>query len=217
MLTKTQKREQVAKATDEIKKSKNLIFADFSGVSVEDIRGLKKELREAGAQFTVVKKRLLNLALKKTGASLDTMQFDGPVGTVFATGDLTSVASRIYKFGKGKESFKVLGAYDTDKNSFLDADAFTMIAKLPSREILIAQIMGGISGTVRAFMSIVKQLSEGKGVAEKKTEEKQEEKQKNQEPLAEKVLSGENGEGDAKKTESDNEKETVEDNKEDNK
>jgi large subunit ribosomal protein L10 len=160
VLTRTQKKEQVAKAADEIKKSKTLIFADFSGVGVENLRGLKRDLREAGAKFTIVKKRLLNLALQRADIDFDAMQFEGPVGTVFVPEDITSVASKMHKFGISNKTFQVVGAYDVEKNSFLNSDEFTVIAKLPSRDILIAQIMGGITGPLRAFMSIVKQLSE---------------------------------------------------------
>jgi large subunit ribosomal protein L10 len=160
MLTKEQKKQQVSNTTDEIKNSKTLVFADFTGVGVEDLRGLKNQLRQSGAKFVVVKKRLLNIALKQSGIDLDALQFSGPVGTVFTAGVITSVAGDLHKFGQGKSGYKVLGAYDIEKNVFLDEDDFTVIAKLPSREVLIAMIMGGITGPVRAFMSIVKQLSE---------------------------------------------------------
>jgi large subunit ribosomal protein L10 len=172
MLNRTQKKEQVAGAAEEIKNSKSLIFADFTGVGVEAVRKLKSDLREAGAKFSIVKKRLLNIALKREGVELDAMQFSGPVGTVFAPEDLTSVAAKVYKFSQEAKTFQVLGAYDFGNKSFLNSDEFMVIAKLPSREILLAQIMGGITGPLRAFMSIVKQLSERPATSSTATSDK---------------------------------------------
>jgi len=166
MLTKTQKKEQITSAAENLKTSSSLIFADFTGVGVEEIRKLKNDLRQAGANFSIVKKRLLNIALKRQGIDLDALQFTGPVGTVFAPDDLTAVAAKVYKFGQAAKTFQVLGAYDLKINSFLSRDEFMVIAKLPSREVLLAQIMGGITGPLRAFMSIVKQLAEKPAAAE---------------------------------------------------
>ena len=70
---------------------------------------------------------------------------------------------RIHKlakeFAKAKKNFQVLGGYDVDLRGVITADQFTMIAKLPSREVLLGQVVGVMSGPIRAFMYIVDQLS----------------------------------------------------------
>jgi large subunit ribosomal protein L10 len=163
MLTKTQKKEHVAKSTTSLKNSKSVVFADFSGVPTKDINQLKSELRKAGASLKVVKKRLLNIALKEAGIAFDPLQFKAPVAAVFAPAELTSVAGPIYKFSrdlaKRKIEFKVVGAFDRDSNAVLSTQEFTIIAKLPSREVLLAQVVGAMSGPLRAFMYIVSELS----------------------------------------------------------
>ena len=163
MLTKEQKVKAVKTSAEAIRASRNLVFADFTGAPVTEVNKLKRSLKAAGATFTVVKKRLLSIAMRQAGIDFDPTQFEAQVGTVFVSGELTSVASAIYKFAKDlekkKKHFNVLGAYDVPMKSFIDAKQFVVIAKLPTREILIAMIMGGITGPVRAFMSIVDQLS----------------------------------------------------------
>ena len=57
------------------------------------------------------------------------------------------------------KEFKVLGAFDVPAKKYLNLDEFTVIAKLPSREVLLAQLVGVMSGPIRAFMYIVDQLS----------------------------------------------------------
>jgi len=195
MLTRAQKKQKVDEGAKLIKESKNLIFADFSGVPVTEIQRLKNELREAGAKFQVLKKRLLKIAIKRAGADFDPTQFEAQVGTFFLSEDLTSVASKIHKFSKdlakkGK-NFTVLSAYDLEKKTALSAEEFTAIAKLPTREVLIAMIMGGITGPLRAFMSIVKQLSErqptdtkGAELREEKSKVETEKVEESNQPLA---------------------------------
>lgn len=163
MLTKAQKTEQVKEGKKLIKASQNLVFADFTGVSVEELRRLKKELRNAGADFRVFKKRLLKIALKEAGIDFDPKQFEAQVGTVFTAKELTSVASQIYKFSKElakkKKDFKILGAFDLINKSFLGPEQFTIIAKLPSREVLLAQLVGTLAGPIRALMYLLQEKS----------------------------------------------------------
>lgn len=163
MLTKKQKIEQVALGLDKIKKSQTLIFADFTGVPDENIKQLKVELRKKNANYKVFKKRLLKIALKDAGIDFDPMQYDAQVGTIFAEGDLSSVAAPIYKFSKdlakAKKDFKVLGVYDISGKAYLGPAEFAVVAKLPSREVLLAMVIGAMTGPLKAFMYIIDQLS----------------------------------------------------------
>lgn len=163
MLTKVQKKEQVATSKKQVEASKTLVFADFSGVSILAINKLKKSLKEKGATFRVFKKNLLNIAFKDAGVDFDLTQFKAPIGTVFAQGDLSSVAGTIYKFIKELEKqkipFKVVGGFDRDGKKAISNEEFMVIAKLPSREELLGMVLGGMTGPLRAFMHIVSELS----------------------------------------------------------
>jgi large subunit ribosomal protein L10 len=155
-----------------IKRSNVLVFADFSGVGMQDLTRIKEELRKSDSVFKVFKKRLLKLALKKAGADFDPTQFEAQVGTVFARGDLSAVATPIYKFAKelakANKNFKVLGAYDAVSKAAISVEEFTAVAKLPSREVLLAMVMGAITGPLRAFMYLINEIS--KKPAEAKVE-----------------------------------------------
>lgn len=163
MLTKLQKKEHVALSAKSIKESKNLVFADFTGVPTKDVNQLKAELRKVGATFKVVKKNLLAIALTNEGVTFDPNLFKAPIATVFAKDSLTSVAAPIYKFSKDlakrKISFKVVGVFDNEKKVVISEQEFTAIAKLPSREVLLGQVVGVMSGPIRAFMYVVSELA----------------------------------------------------------
>lgn len=154
-LTKAQKAEQIAGAASELKKSRTLLFADFTGTPVEELRKLRADLRAADASLKVIKKRLLARALKEAGIEFDPMQFASQVGTVFSAGDISGVAGAVYRFAKGRERFAILGAYDVAGRTFLDAAATVAIGKLPSREILLAQVVGGISAPMRVLLYVL--------------------------------------------------------------
>jgi large subunit ribosomal protein L10 len=157
--TKAQKNQVIEKGAKSLKESSNLIFADFGGTAAQDIRSLRISLREAGSRFEVIKKRLLNIILKNKGLDMDTKSFDGQVGTVFVTGEISDAAGRVFRFSKGKEKFKILGGVDLEKGEKLEADYVIRIGQLPSRDVLLGQVMGGMVAPLRAFMWILKERS----------------------------------------------------------
>ncbi|OGY64663.1 MAG: 50S ribosomal protein L10 [Candidatus Harrisonbacteria bacterium RIFCSPLOWO2_02_FULL_41_13b] len=163
MLTKAQKTKVISDTASYIKDSKNLVFADFSTVGTKDINKLKQELKKSGSKFRIAKKTLLKLALKDSGMDFDPLQFKAQVGVIYTKQDLSSIATPIYKFSKDltkeKKNFQILGNYDLENKVFMTADEFTVIAKLPTKEILLAQVVGVMAGTIRAFMYIIDQLS----------------------------------------------------------
>lgn len=157
--TKAQKNQVVEKGAKSLKESSNLIFADFGGTSAQDVNSLRISLRESGSRFEVIKKRLLDIILKNKGLDMDTKSFDGQVGTVFVMGEISDAAGQVFRFSKGKEKFKILGGVDLKKGEKLEADYVTRIGQLPSREVLIGQVMGGMVAPLRAFMWILKERS----------------------------------------------------------
>ena len=106
---------------------------------------------------------MLKLALKENKIDFDLEKFEAQVGTVFTPNELPSVAGQIYKFSrelaKKKKDFKVLGVYNIKAKSFLDAAQFTVIAKLPSREVLLAQVVGVLAAPIRVFMYLLQEKS----------------------------------------------------------
>lgn len=163
MLTKDQKKKQIELGVDLIKKSKTLVFADFTGVSTASLRRIKSEVKKTGAVFRVIKKRLLKLAFKESGIDFDPLQFGAQIGTFFVPEDLSSVATTIYKFAKDlakeKKNFQILGAYDLAAKVPVSVEEFNTVAKLPTREVLLGMVLGAVTGPLRAFMYVIDQLS----------------------------------------------------------
>ncbi len=164
MKTKTQKATELEQGKKLFSASKNVVFADFTGVGIELVKRLKKELKKSGATFKVLKKRLLRIAMKESGFDFDPTQFEAQVGTVFVPGELyDGTAAAVYKFAKElvkeKREFKVLGAYDLVGKKSLTVEEFLVIAKLPSREVLLGQLAGMLTAPLRQFMFVISELS----------------------------------------------------------
>lgn len=169
MLTKAQKKEHVAASAKLIAGSKSLVFADFSGAPTKDIEKLKAELKKSGTTYKVFKKSLLKIALKDAGITVAELDTKTPIVAMFAEGDMTSVAAPVFKFSKDlakrKINFKVLGAYDREGNKPMTVAEFNIIARLPSREVLLAQLMNAMNGPTRKFLATLNEVAKKQGAA----------------------------------------------------
>ncbi|MBI2623642.1 MAG: 50S ribosomal protein L10 [Candidatus Liptonbacteria bacterium] len=169
MKTKSQKGIELEKGRKLLAESEALVFADFSRVSNENLKKLRKAAREAGAEFLVIKKRLLNVLLKEKGIEYDAKQFGGSVGTIFSKKGVENISGPVYSFfsklevpeggEKGMWAKHILGAYDTKGNAAIGADQVVFIGKLPPREVLLAQLLGMLAAPLRSFMYLLQEKS----------------------------------------------------------
>ena len=144
MLTKEQKKKVVARGEDVVGTAKHILFADFTGVPTAELRKLRILMRELGGTFTVLKKRLLRIALKNKGIDCDPTKFERQAGLITVSQDIYSAAAKIYalvkELARTKKDLKILGGVDIEAKKELSAEEFVTIAQLPSRETLLTQI-----------------------------------------------------------------------------
>ncbi len=164
MLTKAQKIEAVAAAKDLIKKSSNILLVEFSKVQTGAINDLKNDLKKINAKFLVVKKTLFSIAMKESGIVADLGKSDANLAVIFNPEDVPTIAGMVYKFGqkatKEKKTFSVKFVYDLKNKEMITKDQFIVIAKLPSREVLLAQLVGMIGAPIRSLMMVLKAKAE---------------------------------------------------------
>lgn len=150
--------------------SKVLVMADYRGLTVNDINNLKKEVKDSGGKMQVAKKTLLNIVLRNKGIEFDTRQFDGPLVFVFGPEE-TSIPKKLWNFAKKNENLKIEGAILDNK--VLTSQEAIALAKLPSKEELLARLVGTIqrpisgmvyvlSGTIGSLVNVVKAISDKK-------------------------------------------------------
>ena len=154
MLTKNQKIELVKELTEKIKAAKSAVFVDFKGLKVKDSTQLKKSLRAAGVDFTVVRKTLLDIALKNAGiegVSVKTME--GQVAVSLSDTDEVAGAKIIDKFAKTNENIKLLGG--VLGKQVMNVAEVKALAKIPSKDELLAKLVGTLNAPISGFVNVL--------------------------------------------------------------
>ena len=165
MKTREQKRKELAALKDKLSKSKIAIFTTFAregekGLAVSGMRGLKKDLRAADSEYVVEKKTLLDKALTENKKNINVFQFPGSMGMVFGYGDEAAIARSVYNFAKKNPALKYFGAFWNGR--FMDLAEFTEFAKLPTKEVMIARLLGMLMYPVSALAIVLNQISKNK-------------------------------------------------------
>ena len=154
MKTKQQKFDQIEEGKKILDENKSLIFVNFEGTKVKDMRFLRKSLEEFGAKLKVIKKKLMRVAFEQKRIDFDPEQFETQMGMVFADKDVFEIAGPVYKSG-----IAILGAYDLKDKKFFDAETANKIGKLPSKDILLGQLIGMFSAPIRMFLYVLSEKS----------------------------------------------------------
>lgn len=149
------KRETIDSLVELLKKSDAVFITEYRGLTVKKISVCRKNIRQAGGEMKVCKNTLMRIALSECGM-IQAPDFDfGPNGYVLSYGDAAAVAKAIRDFSKekGNEALVVKGAILDGK--LLTKEQVFALADLPSREQLLAQVVGTIAGPLRGLVTVL--------------------------------------------------------------
>ncbi len=152
--TREQKTQDLEKLVERLNASKLAVLTDYRGLDVPAINALRNAGREKGITFTVAKNTLLKRAAEASNKEITDMSaFVGPMAVAFGA-DEVEAAKLIVDFTKDNDAVEVVGAI-SETGDILTKEEVIALAKLPSREQLLAQVVGTIaapmSGLVRAL------------------------------------------------------------------
>lgn len=138
-----QKKEQIVAELLEIaKKAKGFVFTNYQGMTHKQIEELKKELKKAEANLVVAKNTLLNRVLESVGHKLESSTFQNPTATLFIQND---VVAPLKALAKSIKTLKLpLIKSGIIEGKVLAETEILRLSTLPSREVLIAQVIGGM-------------------------------------------------------------------------
>lgn len=153
-MNKENKQQVVAELHDKLSRAKAVFLADFRGMSVEKATGLRDELRKANVEYKVVKNTLLDLASRETDKESLSSHYVGPTAIAFSYDDPVSAAKVLSRFAKESQAiFKLkAGVLSGKVISVADIQA---LAELPSREVLIAKLLGTIQAPTANFVGVL--------------------------------------------------------------
>ncbi len=141
-----QKEEEVKKLSEELKAAKVVLLTDYRGINVADVTKLRTDLRNVNSQYKVIKNNIIKRALNANGENgLDEL-LEGPTALVMGTEDYLEPSKIIYNYSKNNEFYKIKGGIIDGK--VVTAEEIITLAKLPSRQELMAKLAGALLGNI---------------------------------------------------------------------
>jgi large subunit ribosomal protein L10 len=155
------KQQQVADLKEQLSAAITGVVVDYSGISVADDTALRKELREAGVNYFVVKNTILGRAIADT--SLEDMKsvLEGTTAIAISNDDYTAAARILCKYAEGHDNFKVKSGFLDGK--VVDVATINDLAKLPTKEVLLATVCSAFQAPIAAFARAVQAIVDKDG------------------------------------------------------
>jgi large subunit ribosomal protein L10 len=152
-VNRSEKQAVVDTMAERLGRAKALVLTNFNGLKVEQITELRQQLREKDLEYVVVKNTLLRRASEGSAASALSDQMVGPNGLAISYGDPVALAKSLMDFAKTNPKLEVRGGLLEGK--LIGVEQVAELAKLPSREVLLAMLLGAMNGVPRNLVSVL--------------------------------------------------------------
>ena len=158
---------------EKIEKSQSIVFVDNKGLNVAEVTELRKNLRENGVDYKVYKNTMLKRAFDATGNEAANDLLVGPTVVAFGIEDAVQPAKILNDFAEDNDRLEIKGGLLDGR--VVSVDEVKALAKLPSREVLIAQLLGGLNAPIQGLATVLSGNIRGLAVALNQIREKKEE------------------------------------------
>ena len=157
------KKQVVEEIKLKIEASKSVVFVDVNGLTVAEVSALRNKFREVGAEYKVYKNTLLRKAFNEIGVTAFDSDLNGPTAVAFSP-DETAAAKVFAEAVKTlPDKIKTKSAYVD--NAYVDAKGVAALATMPSREELIAKMLGSMQAPIANFAGVLSAMLRGVVVA----------------------------------------------------
>lgn len=154
------KEAKVAEIKAKLEKAQSVVLADYQGLTVEQDTKLRKALRESGIEYKVYKNSLVSLAAKELGYEGIVPYLEGPVSIAFGYEDATAPARILNDFAKENKKLELkAGIVDGE---VYDSEKVKQLASIPSKEVLLAQLLGSFKAPLSNLAYLINAISEKK-------------------------------------------------------
>ncbi len=151
-----QKEEEVKKLAEKLKDAKIILLTDYRGITVSDVTKLRADLRNVKGEYKVIKNNIIKRALNANGETgLDSL-LEGPTALVIGEEDYLEPAKAIYNYSKNNDFYKIKGGIIEGK--VMTAEEIITLAKLPSRQELLAKLAGALLGNITKLAATLDQV-----------------------------------------------------------
>ena len=140
----------VADIKQKFEKAQSAVLVDYRGLNVAEVTDLRNQLRKAGVEYAVLKNTMINLAVKDMNLDDLKPHLEGPTAVAFGYEDAVAPAKILSEFAKKNKNVTIkCGVCD---GAYIDEKGVQALANTPSREVLIAKIMGSMMSSVSKFV-----------------------------------------------------------------
>ncbi len=157
---------------EKISSSQSMILVDYRGLNVAQLTELRKRYRDAGVDYKVYKNTMMRFAFKDLGLEDFNEYLKGPSAVAFGLDDPVAAAKVTAEFAKANDKLEIKAGIVDGK--VIDLDGVKNLAELPSREVLVAQVLGGLNAPIQGFANVLQGTIRGlaivlNAIAEEKT------------------------------------------------
>ncbi len=158
-----QKKAIVNSITEKLKSSCAGVLVEYKGINVEDDTKLRKNLRDSNVEYLVVKNTLLKRAAENAGMEELSSVLHGATALAVSKEDYIAASKILCEFSKDHEFFKIKSGFIDGE--IIDSAEVLRLAKLPSREVLIAQVLYGLNAPITGLATVLSGIMKGLVVA----------------------------------------------------
>lgn len=155
-MPKPEKIQKVSALKERLSGAEALVITDYRGLTVSEESDVRRSLREAGAQFTIVKNSLFRLAADEAGLGELKKMIDGPTAVTFVMSDPVAASKSLLDASRRYPSLVLRGAYVEGR--FLSGEQAQALATLEAREVVLAKLAGVLKGEMTRAASIFQAL-----------------------------------------------------------
>ncbi|HOA31572.1 MAG TPA: 50S ribosomal protein L10 [Clostridia bacterium] len=148
-----QKQAEVDKIAERFSQSPAIVVVDHRGLTVEEDTKLRAELRKSGVTYKVTKNTLAIKAAEKIGVADSTSLFTGPTAIATHEEDVAVAARILSNFAREHKKLELKGAIL--EGEVVGVDGVKALASLPTKEVLIAKVLGGFNAPITGFVNVL--------------------------------------------------------------
>ena len=151
-----EKAKTIEQAKDLYSKSVGVVFTDYRGLKVKEVQQLRRDLRKKGAEIHVLKNTLFRIAAGDDVANMPAELHNGPTAVAFVFENETECAKALLDYARTNKNLKVKGGYFGGRA--FNAKEVEALSALPSRDVLIAQVIGAIAAPLTSLVGVIEAL-----------------------------------------------------------
>ena len=155
------KKAKVEQLSELLKGAVSCVLIDYKGITVDEDTKMRRELREAGVHYSVEKNSLLRFAMKNVGMEELENVLEGTTAIAVSNDDQTAPARVLGKYAEALDGKFELKAGFVDGEIY-DAAGVKALSKIPSKDVLLAQLVGSLQGPIQGLAAILKAVADSK-------------------------------------------------------